>query len=96
MAHEIVESDNGEQVTVAEVEFVDGELRSDTDNEQITEYLERVNSEMVWGEGEPLHEGMGSVGHSDGQTEHTEETAVRRLHTLVSRDGYGLRQDMSE
>lgn len=95
MAHEIVEPVDGQPVTIAEVNFEDGELRSDTDNEQITEYLERVNSEVVWGEGEPIHEDMGLSSHSDERTEHTEDTAVTRLHTLISRDGYGLRRDSS-
>lgn len=92
MPYEIIDSEDGEPIPIAEVTFADGTLHTETERDDILGFIDRVNGVERWGSQPTEDDGLPDQLNPEGPVEHTEETAINRLRSIVTRDGYGLRE----
>jgi len=84
MPYEVIKPNGGDDPTViGEVEFVDGELKADTDNQRLLECVERINAENPRAP-DDTDDIITKIGQSDKHYDHTEDTAIYRLGSLLS------------
>lgn len=92
MPYEIVDSEEGQPIPIAEVTFADGTLHTDVDDEEILGFIDRVNEVDRWESKPAEDEALEESFDFEGRVEHTEETAINRLRRIVARKGYGIRE----
>jgi len=84
MQYEVVKPNDGDDPTfVGEVEFVDGELQADTDNQRLLKSVKEINTENPR-EPDDTDDIITKIGQSDKHYDHTEDTAIYRLGSLLS------------
>jgi len=85
MQYEVIKPSDGDDnpIVIGEIEFVDGELRVDTDNQRLLEAVKEINAETPRGPAD-TDDLLGEIGQFDERYDHTEDTAIYRLGSLLS------------